>query len=296
MSEHRVPCSDAALQRGDPLEGTGSRGLRWLVVELSGAWGHHAFLDSPTTIDPTLGRAIVRRAEREGMRIVAIRKPGRRPAQRRWRWAIADARPGQESLRWGEVDDPHYLAAIHLDGSDGIESDEPLVAVCAHGKHDRCCAVRGRRAAAQIHAEFPEWTWECSHLGGDRFAATMIVLPRGLYYGRVEAADPGLPVRLFRKGRLDVARLRGRSSLPEVVQAAQHYARVQTGSDGIDDLNPLEVNPDGDETEVVLSAPDGAITVRVAEYRSEPIFTMCRAHTAGPVRQFRLVSIGQARS
>ena len=286
-----VPCSDAAEQRGDDLEGTGSRGLRWLAVELSGAWGHHAFLDSPTTIDPTLGRAIVRRAEREGMRIVAIRKPGRRPTEKRWRWAIADARPGQESLRWGEAADPHHLLAIHLDGSEGIESADPLVAVCAHGKHDRCCAVRGRRAAAAIHAEFPEWTWECSHLGGDRFAATMIVLPHGLYYGRMDTDDPGRPVRLFREGRVEVARLRGRSSLPEVVQAAQHHARLRFGSDGIDDFAPLEVSPDGDETDVTLAGPDSPVVVRIAESRSEPIFTMCLARNAGPVRQFRLVSI-----
>ena len=166
--------------------------------------------------------------------------------------------------------------------------------MCAHGKHDRCCAVRGRRAAAAIHAEFPEWTWECSHLGGDRFAATMIVLPHGLYYGRMDTDDPGRPVRLFREGRVEVARLRGRSSLPEVVQAAQHHARLRFGSDRIDDFAPLEVSPDGDETDVTLAGPDGPVVVRIAESRSEPIFTMCRARKAGPVRQFRLVSISAA--
>ena len=289
-----MPCSDAAQQRGDPLEGSGSRGFRWLAVELSGGWGHHAFLDSPTTIDPTLGRTIVRRVERQGMRIVAIRKPGRRPPRQRWRWAIADARPGHESLYWGEAEDPNRLLAIPLDGSEGTETAEPLVAVCAHGKHDRCCAVRGRRAAAAIHAEFPEWTWECSHLGGDRFAATMIVLPHGLYYGRMDTDDPGRPVRLFREGRVEVARLRGRSSLPEVVQVAQHHARLRFGSDRIDDFAPLEVSPDGDETDVVLQGPDGSVVVRIVESRSEPIFTMCLARQAGPVRQFRLVSISAA--
>jgi hypothetical protein len=228
------------------------------------------------------------------MRIIAIRKPGRRPTEQRWRWAVADARPGQESLRWGEADDPHRLLAIRLDGSEGIESADPLIAVCAHGKHDRCCAVRGRRAAAAIHAEFPEWTWECSHLGGDRFAATMIVLPHGLYYGRMDTDDPARPVRLFREGRVEVARLRGRSSLPEVVQAAQHHARLRFGSDRIDDFAPLEVTPDGDETDVTLAGPNGPVVVRIAESRSEPILTMCLARQAGPVRQFDLVSISAA--
>ena len=36
----------------------------------------------------------------------------------------------------------------------------------------------------------------------------MIVLPHGLYYGRMDTDDPGRPVRLFREGRVEVARLR----------------------------------------------------------------------------------------
>ena len=80
---------------------------------------------------------------------------------------------------------------VALDGSDGTLSDRPLVAVCAHGRHDQCCAVRGRSACGAIADEYPEYTWECSHLGGDRFAATMLILPEGLCYGRVDSADLG---------------------------------------------------------------------------------------------------------
>ena len=79
----------------------------------------------------------------------------------------------------------------------------PLVAVCAHGKHDQCCAVRGRAATAAIAARYPEFTWECSHLGGDRFAATMLVLPEGLCYGRVDSTEAAELVRLYLDGRLD---------------------------------------------------------------------------------------------
>jgi hypothetical protein len=291
----RRRCSDAALDRGDPMEGTGSRGLRWLMVELEGSWGNSAFVDSPSTIDPQLGRAVVRRAEGDGMRIAAIRRPGRRSPSRRWRWAIADARPGSESLHWGEVDDPRELLEVPLDGSAGTQSSEPLVAVCAHGKHDTCCAVRGRKAAARIAVRYPEWTWECSHLGGDRFAATMIILPHGLYYGRVDAAhEPADLVSLFMTGRVDDRFLRGRSSLPEAVQAAQHHVRQHTGRNRITDFAPLSVSPDGDsETVVVLEGPNGPLTVRLAIEYSEPIYTTCHARVAGSVRQFRLISIDE---
>ncbi|HEU5385864.1 MAG TPA: sucrase ferredoxin [Streptosporangiaceae bacterium] len=50
-----------------------------------------------------------------------------------------------------------------------------MALVCTNGKRDRCCAVRGRPVAAAI-ADATGWdTWESSHLGGHRFAATALL-------------------------------------------------------------------------------------------------------------------------
>ena len=76
----RIPCSDQSLVRDDPMYGTASAGFSWVLLEVPGAWGNSAFLQSPAVIDPQLGRAIVRRFETAKMRIAAIRKHGRRPA------------------------------------------------------------------------------------------------------------------------------------------------------------------------------------------------------------------------
>ena len=273
------------------MEGTGSRGIRWLLVELSGPWGPSAFFESPAVIDAAVGRSLVRRAESAGMRIVAIRRPGRRLAEHRYRWAIVDSTPGNESTHWGEVDSAEQLLDVPLDASTGIASDEPIVAVCAHGKHDQCCAVRGRSAAAAIAAQYPEWTWECSHLGGDRFAATMLLLPHGLYYGRVDTTDPVELVRLFTDGRLDPIYLRGRSSLPNTVQAAQHHARIRTGEDRIDALPVLSVVETPEQSTVLFEGANGSIEVTLVEELSTPILTTCAARVAGQVRQWRLLSI-----
>ena len=62
-SAKRRPCSDQSLARNDPMYGTASAGLSWALLELSGAWGHSAFLHSAAIIDPDLGRAIARRFE-----------------------------------------------------------------------------------------------------------------------------------------------------------------------------------------------------------------------------------------
>jgi hypothetical protein len=287
----RPRCSDQSLARNDPLYGTASAGLRWLLLELEGPWGHSAFLQSPGVIDPQLGRSVVRRAEAAGMRIAAIRRHGRRSAQPRWRWFIADAHPGAAALYCGEVDSPAGYLDIALDGSDGEPAAGPVIAVCAHGKHDQCCAVRGRGAVAAIAADFPESTWECSHLGGDRFAATMLVLPEGLCYGRVDTTDGPDLIRRYLDGRLDNTFLRGLTGLPHVVQAAQYFARREIGDDRIDAFPPLDVQPGDASTRVVLGHDTGPVEVIVHDRMSEPLLSQCSATVAGRVRTFELVAL-----
>lgn len=265
-----------------------------MLLELSGAWGSSAFLQSPSCIAPELGRAIVRRVETARLRIAAIRRPGRRPETPRWRWFVAHAEVGGESLHYGEVSDPREFLDLALDGSDGQSSTDPVVAICAHGKHDQCCAVRGRSACRAIAAKYPEITWECSHLGGDRFAATMLVLPEGLCYGRVDSTQSAELIRLYLDGRLDNRFLRGRTSLPHAVQAAQYFAREAYGDDRIDALHPLDVERGEHRIRVVLSGELGPVEVTLREEMSEPLLSQCRAHVPGQVRIFRLVSITAA--
>ncbi|WP_445167978.1 sucrase ferredoxin [Mycolicibacterium sp. Dal123E01] len=294
MSRSGDGCSDQSLARNDPMYGTASAGKSWLLLELCGGWGPSAFLESPASIDPKLGLAIVRRAEAAGMRIAAIRRHGRRPDTPRWRWFVAQCEIGSEALYGGEVDDPRGYLDLALDGSDGTASPDPLVAVCAHGRHDMCCAVRGRSAAASIAATYPELAWECSHLGGDRFAATMLVLPIGLCYGRVDSTDAAALIGRYLDGRLDDQLLRGRTSLPHSVQAAQHFAREEFGDDRIEAYPPLAVEPGDSTTRVVLGADPDPIEVVLNEELSEPLLSQCHAKVPGRVRVYTLASLRTA--
>ncbi|HXR45301.1 MAG TPA: sucrase ferredoxin, partial [Pseudolysinimonas sp.] len=139
------PCSDRSRERGDPLTATAGLGERWFLVEIDGAWGPRAFLDSG--LDPEVAGALVRRVEDAGMRPLAIRRTGRRADERRRdpgsSWAVVDTRVGRESVRWGRFGSLAELLEVPLDGSTGAPSDQPVIAVCTHARHDQCCAVRG---------------------------------------------------------------------------------------------------------------------------------------------------------
>jgi Sucrase/ferredoxin-like len=288
-----APCSDRSVERNDPLAGTGGFGERWFLVEIDGSWGLHAFLNS--RLQRQLARELVQRIEGAGMRPLAIRRPNRRADARRaqsvWRWAIIDTRPGRESTRWGSVNDPALLLDVPLDGSSGVPSEDPVICVCTHARHDQCCAVKGRPVATAMAADFPDETWECSHLGGDRFAATLIIFPAGLYYGRTSVTDAPQLVERYRNGLVDPRTFRGRSSLPNVVQAAEAVARAQIPDDAIAAFSHRStVSVPGGWT-VTFDHDGEEVVVRLAASLSTPLLTTCEATVALPVRQFELVSV-----
>jgi hypothetical protein len=163
----------------------------------------------------------------------ASREPGRQV------FAV-DSRPGAERIRTCRVDLDDELLDLDWPGADGWQAyDGPLYLVCTHGRHDRCCALLGRpvaQALAQVH---PERTWECSHVGGDRFAANLVVLPEGLYLGRIAADEVVAVVAALSEGQLPAGHVRGRSSLPMPVQAAQHFARTSLDRWQAADLVPV---------------------------------------------------------
>ena len=147
-----------------------------------------------------------------------------------------------------------------LDTSDG----GPLL-VCTHGRKDWCCARRGRPLAAALAALAPQRVWECSHLGGDRFAANLLSLPTGWTYGRVDAADAASVVVETAAGRVVPPLLRGRSCDAMVVQAADVLARQPLGRTAAADLVPVSaarVREDADAPwRVVFDAAGGGQVV-----------------------------------
>jgi hypothetical protein len=234
-------CSFASQLRGDPAVGTAAPASAILLVEQPGPWGRQALVES--RLDPQVAAALSARAVARGMRVLVIRRPGRSAdAAGRRRWAVVDCRPGREVTSWGEFGADTDLLGLPLDGSAGTSSYRPTYLVCAHGRHDACCAIKGRPVGAALATLRPDDAWECSHVGGDRFAANVLTLPHGLYYGRVDARTAGDVVAAQERGEVLLSLLRGRTTFAPVAQAAQHRAREVLGVTGINALNPVSVS------------------------------------------------------
>ena len=286
----QVPCSDASRARGEPLTATASRVARWLLVEHRGAWGPQSVPSG--RMSQTVARALAQTAAGAGARLVLVRRPHGAPQSDGRHLFAVDSRPGAERIRSRHVADDTDLGHVGWDDEEWAAYDGPLYLVCTHGRHDRCCALRGRPVAQALSRVHPERTWESSHIGGDRFAPNLVVLPDGLYLGQVESEDVVQLVEDLASGRLPAGHVRGRSSLPLPVQAAQAFAREALQRWGSAELVLVEQTGAGpDSWRVRLGNPDVEVVVRYDRTAGGTHRLTCDADEAKPVPAFRQVSL-----
>jgi len=116
-------------------------------------------------------------------------------------------------------------------------SESPLFLVCAHGRHDKCCSKFGLPAFHAIHERVGDDVWQCSHVGGDSFAANVLWFPYGVYYGHVCPQDIDPLLEASRQRRLHLKNLRGRSCYRRPAQVGEYFVRGKSGVLGLDQLN-----------------------------------------------------------
>ncbi len=253
---------------GESLVGTAPQAAAWLLVEQAPPWGRDALRESG--LDARVGGELARTAKGLGLKVVLTRlaTPGRRSAARRRVFAAwLGASPFLQALSFGSDDEllaldlPTLARGERLSG--GEDHHELLHFVCTNGRRDACCARYGPEAAKALAAAAPEAAWECTHLGGHRFAATMLCLPSGACYGRLDPAATVRAARLTAAGRLNLEHLRGFAGRSAAVQAAEIHLRRRLGLERVDELRPVSEGPLGDEVVEVGFAGAAAGTLRV---------------------------------
>lgn len=289
-------CSVASHDRTESLAGTASTVRALLLLECPGAWGVDAVIEG--RLPSAVRQHLVELARVHRIRPLMIRRPGgRRDAGTRVFVAfVGTDRPWVQTTVLEDVaslvDLP--LAGLAAGDSPGLTTyDEPLFFVCTHGKHDACCAELGRPLAAAVHAAAPEQTWEVSHIGGDRFAPNVLVLPHGLYYGRVSPSEADSFVSAHREGDLSLPHLRGRCSLPFPVQAAEIFLRAHLRLRSVEPLDLGSSTRDRDEVDAVFVIEGQRWSVRVRTAVGAPQQLTCRAVADNGPLEHSLVRIEQ---
>lgn len=232
-------CAARSLALDEDLAGTASTVRAFLLLQHGGPWGSSAVRDAP--MPRAVSAALLAAYADLGVRPLLIRRHRDRPGLPR-RPLVALAVCGPDGGRGAsctlgrpqevaKLPVAELVAALRSGATPPGWDDAPLLFLtCTHGRHDICCAERGRPVATAIDKLAPDGAWEVSHIGGDRFAGNVLVLPEGLYYGRVAPARARELVAAHEHGHCVPDLMRGRASLPFAAQVAEIALRRHLGA------------------------------------------------------------------
>jgi hypothetical protein len=153
------------------------------MIEHAGPWPAEPL----EVFAPATAAALAQAVAAVAGQVFLVRRPHRGPAAARrtttvpQRWFAVDTAGRREMVgSWTTEDDLAAAARALSDGLDrATDPARPALLVCCHARRDQCCAIAGRPLAADLAASWPDDTWECTHLGGHRFAPTFLMLPTG---------------------------------------------------------------------------------------------------------------------
>lgn len=243
-------CADISRAAEEPLEGTAAPGVEaWIVLEHAGPWGPKGLDDSD--LDPdVLAFLSTFTAQHPLVRVQLARRP-EAPASSP-RLFLSGGMEGDERLLLCKLG--HVRDLLQLDLAAWLRGVPPRFAmpvrtphyfVCVHGRRDRCCALRGMPVYNALVREVGEAVFQTTHLGGHRFAATLMVLPAGVCYGRMGEADVPALVAAHAAGKVsDLDRLRGRNRYAPAVQSAEISLRRRLSLHTLGSLRFLDASPE----------------------------------------------------
>jgi hypothetical protein len=225
----------------------------WLLIEYPGPWAADALEQALDEAFSPERRQRLEALRAEGLRPLLIRQPGRHlrePHLAGRRVFVGGNGPGGRWMESFRIDDLHELASLDFDaivsgrGGIGEPVAGPMFLVCTHGTKDMCCALRGRPLAASLGADYPGHAWEVSHVGGDRWAGNLLVVPDGYLHGQLDPAEADAVARAACRGEVEPEHLRGRTGAgTQWAQYAEIAVRKHTGLRGLDDVLALDEAP-----------------------------------------------------
>jgi hypothetical protein len=237
-------CSVQSSRAEEQAVGTASAGDSWLLLEYPHPWGVKAFQESNLSREIKLHlKAALKSVPRSRLLFIKQDHP---PAEFLSLFVVRSRELDSSVVRY-ELRNYEQLLELNLASAlagDDEKSAEiwerPLFLVCTHGKRDKCCAKFGFAIYKSVRDFAGDASvWQSSHVGGDRFAANVICFPDGLFYAHVTDEAGQNIVNSYRERKVVLNNFRGRACYPPPIQAAEFFARTESGLSGVSDLKFL---------------------------------------------------------
>jgi hypothetical protein len=241
---NRSLCSQRSSAVNEQLFGTAPRTEVWILVEYNQPPGENAFEDSD--LPPEVKSYLFQQQKAiPNSRVLLLRKDQHKdqPYTNFFIGVSSESNPVIYEFRlnrFEELIDIDLLELIQRGSrSSKYIRQDPLFLVCTNGKRDPCCALWGPQVYSEISHFLSEAVWQTSHVGGHRFAANVIGLPHGIYFGRVRPDQGETLVKSYENGLLSLDHYRGRSCYSSPAQVAEYFLRRESAILGLDTLRIL---------------------------------------------------------
>lgn len=229
MSKH-VFCRDLCLERDEPLEGTGDAPARVLMLAWPrGKWRTPRW--ESLDMGETLSRA-VHDAALSGLHVALVDRVGESGT-------LPQLHALPESVKADFASEAELVAAIraYTQGVvfEGEYDPRITVLVCTDSRRDACCARYGFSAYKALDAIADREKFnivQATHVGGCRFAASLVVMPHRQRYGRMTAGQAPAFLEALSRGEIFLPAYKGRTDAPEALQIAEIAAMKWTAENG----------------------------------------------------------------
>jgi hypothetical protein len=290
----KIPCSEQSLNAREDIFATAPRVDVWFLLEYRGAWTDKAFLDSKIPED-VKERININLETIPNARLQLIKRGSNSGDTLKFYIAKSD----ELEPKLFEFDFRSYEEILGLDINKILKGnynlrEEPLFLVCTNGAYDRCCGKYGAPVYLEaVKNEMDFMVWQTTHLGGHRFAANVLHLPYGIYYGRVTHLGVHKLIEDSRNCGIDLEHYRGRSCYNKDVQAAEYFLRTKTGIKEISGFRFISLkNLEKENSVIEFISQSDEETHHVHINKDKEAFmnyTSCKDHEKSPVVQYRSV-------
>lgn len=265
MGRH-VFCTDLCQERGEPLAGTGAVFEKVLMLAWPrGKWRTPRF--ESVDMSPALADAVQYAMQDNHVALIdKVEAEGSLP--------MLHALP--ENIRADFADEDELIAAIrgYADGVmfAGTPDNRITILCCTDSRRDACCARHGFSTyKALVKLADPEKfnIVQATHIGGCRFAASLVVMPQRQRYGRMTAEQAEAFLEALGQGEIYLPAYKGRADEPEPAQIAEIAALKWAGEHGLR-LNAVPVGgsipqdaTEGDQLTLEADLPDTRLSIRL---------------------------------
>lgn len=242
-------CCELSAAMNEPMAGTAVQSAVWLMLEYTRPWGAKATEENelPEPVSRWLGEQVrgvngrlqfIRQFRADAAFLTFFVGVNHETAPRLYEFHLAE-----------------YEALLALDVASVVAGDgrfashlvtEPRYFVCTNGKRDKSCAVYGAALYRALAEKVGAAVWMTTHLGGHRFAGTLLSLPDGACYGRLHPQDIDQLLTTTQQGELWLEKLRGRTLYGPIEQFAELCLRQETGETQLDAFRWVETVEVGD--------------------------------------------------